>query len=186
MGEKEFEFKAFIFNKYYKAALVFIIGIFLIIGIPWGIIIEIFDEKLKQLSLLSLLLTYSVIVTPFTLIFFKLLFRFFYNKTTISIGNNNDIIIIKQTKKIIKIKNKSISKTIIRNNDNTSLKNKYKTIELVWDENKSLKIVSKKTNQESIFNDFIEYYLLFFDLNLDSFEKKTINKQGDYKLTYNH
>jgi len=184
MQKKEFEFKAFIFRKYYQAVLVFLTGSFLIIGLPWFITTELLFTSLGKVSLFPTLIIYTIIITPFTWVFFKLLFHFFYLKTYALVGDK--ILIKRGHKTILELDSKKITQTIIRKNDDTSLKNRYRTIELIWSKKKRLKIVSRDKNQEGVFNDFIESYLSFFDIDSNSLSKQLINKQGDYKLIYNH
>lgn len=96
-------------------------------------------------------------------------------------------IIIKRDKKtLLSVQKKNITKTILRNNDGTSPKTKFTTLEIVPKEQTRLKIVSRDRDGENHFNNFIEAYFQYCEINIDDVERKYLSKQGDYRMEFKH
>ncbi|MBQ4804161.1 hypothetical protein J8L88_14960 [Aquimarina sp. MMG015] len=183
MEQKEFEFKAFIIENYYKMWLVFAVLLLIIIVVPGFLLADYFlPENTANTSLISQLLVLAMIGIPLMILLFTIINGIFFKKLHISLGKG---IKIKRNKKVLYQLNKDeITKFIIKSNDDKTLQNRFRTLEINTNQDKKIKIISRDKNQEGVFNDFLKAYILYYNLNKDHAQKVSINTLGDYKLIF--
>lgn len=183
MKNKTFEFKAFLFERYYKMWIVFSLLLILIIIIP-GILLSnyFFPENTSNMSLISQLLILSLIAIPLMILLFFVINILFFRTLNISLGKK--IVIKRNNQCLYEISPNQILKTVIRSNDNKRLKNRFRTLEIIKKEGNKVKIISRDKNQKGIFNEFLNSYVSYYNLDIDKAHKLSINNLGDYKLVF--
>ena len=184
MKVKQFKFRAFLVEKYYKMWTTFAVLLVSVIVIPGFLLANYFlPDDTANTPLFSQLFILVIIAIPLMMVLFVIINMLFFKMLNISLG---DLITIHgPKKKLYQFNKNNITKIIIKSNDDKTLQNRFRTLEIRSNHHENIKIISRDKNQEGVFNNFLEACILYFDLNRDSAEKIALNTLGDYKLIFN-
>lgn len=183
MEEKEFEFRAFLIESYYKMWGTFAVLLFSVIIVPGFLLANYFlPENTANISLISQLLVLAMIGIPLMILLFTIINGLFFKTLNISLGEK--IKIERNNKLLYQFNKNQMSKIIIKSNDDKTLQNRFRTLEINTNQDKKIKIISRDKNQEGVFNDFLNAYISHYNLNKDNAQKVSINTLGDYKLIF--
>ncbi|QXP58781.1 hypothetical protein [Olleya sp. HaHaR_3_96] len=184
MKVKQFKFRAFLVEKYYRMWSIFAVLLVSIIVVPGLLLANYFlPDDMTNTPLFSQLFILVIIAIPLMMVLFIVINALFFKTLNVSLG---ELITIQgHKKKLYQFNKKDITKIIIKSNDDKTIHNRFRILEMYFNENKSINIISRDKNQEGVFNNFLEACILYFDLNRDSAEKRALNTSGDYKLIFN-